>query len=81
MSEPILKVEIDDRVALLTMNRPDKRNAMSDALLCAIDAFFSQPPESVKVVILTGTAGHFCAVEIDLVARRIDGDGDVSPCI
>ena len=61
MSEPILKVEIDDRVALLTMNRPDKRNAMSDALLSAIDAFFSKPPEPVKVVILTGTAGHFCA--------------------
>lgn len=61
MSEPILKIEIDDRIAVLTMNRPDKRNAMSDALLNELDGFFSNPPEKVKVVILTGTAGHFCA--------------------
>ncbi|NHX28325.1 enoyl-CoA hydratase, partial [Escherichia coli] len=61
MSDPILKVEIDGAVATLTMNRPDKRNAMCDALLEAIDAFFSKPPEGVRVVILTGTAGHFCS--------------------
>ena len=61
MTEPVLKVEVADRIATLTMNRPDKRNAMSDELLEAIDAFFSSPPEDVKVAILTGTAGHFCS--------------------
>ncbi|MGB7184484.1 MAG: crotonase/enoyl-CoA hydratase family protein [Burkholderiaceae bacterium] len=61
MLEPVLKIEIEDRIAVLTMNRPDKRNAMSDTLLNAIDEFFSAPPDYVKVAILTGTAGHFCA--------------------
>jgi (methylthio)acryloyl-CoA hydratase len=61
MTEPILKIEVVDRVAILTMNRPDKRNAMNESLLQAIDDFFSSPPEEVKVAILTGTAGHFCA--------------------
>jgi len=61
MSTDILKVEITDGVATLTMNRPDKRNAMCDALLQAIDGFFSQAPEGVKVAVLTGTAGHFCS--------------------
>ena len=61
MSKPILKVEIDSRIAVLTMDRPDKRNAMNDALLAAIDAFFSDPPKEVKVAILTGSGGHFCA--------------------
>lgn len=61
MSEPILQVEVEDRIATLTMNRPDKRNAMNDALLRAIDGFFSAPPEDVKVAILTGSGRHFCA--------------------
>lgn len=57
----ILKIEIEDGIATLTMNRPGKRNAMCDELLTAIDAFFSNPPEGVKVVILTGTEGHYCS--------------------
>lgn len=61
MSEPMLKIETADRVAVLTMNRPDKRNAMCDELLGAIDAFFTRPPDDIKVAILTGTAGHFCS--------------------
>lgn len=61
MSEPILKIEVVDRVATVTMNRPHRRNAMCDELLDALDTFFSKPPENVKVAILTGTAGHFCS--------------------
>lgn len=61
MSDPILKIEIVDTIATLTMNRPDKRNAMCEELLMALDAFFSAPPKEVRVVILTGTAGHFCS--------------------
>jgi enoyl-CoA hydratase/carnithine racemase len=57
----VLKIEVKDRIAVVTMNRPDKRNAMNDTLLAALDAFFSNPPEGVKVVVLTGTAGHYCS--------------------
>ena len=75
MSEPLLKVEVQDGIAVLTMNRPTKRNAMSDVLLEAIDAFFCEPPEDVKVVVITGTAGHYCS-GLDLsehVARDAEG--------
>ncbi|MDE4175646.1 crotonase/enoyl-CoA hydratase family protein [Phaeobacter sp. PT47_59] len=61
MSDPILKIEIEDSIATLVMNRPDKRNAMCEELLEALDAFFSAPPKEVRVVILTGKAGHFCS--------------------
>ncbi|WP_083096983.1 crotonase/enoyl-CoA hydratase family protein [Pseudophaeobacter leonis] len=61
MSDPILKIEIADSIATLTMNRPAKRNAMCEELLVALDDFFSSPPKEVRVVILTGTAGHFCS--------------------
>jgi enoyl-CoA hydratase/carnithine racemase len=43
------------------MNRPDKRNAMCEALLGDLDTFFSNPPKEVRVVIITGTAGHYCS--------------------
>ncbi|NVO23249.1 crotonase/enoyl-CoA hydratase family protein [Donghicola sp. C2-DW-16] len=74
-STDYLLVEIDGPVATLTMNRPGKRNAMCDELLDAIDAFFSNPPEEVRVVILTGTEGHYCS-GLDLsehVARNAEG--------
>lgn len=61
MSAPVLKVDVAGAIATLTMNRPDKRNAMCEELVDAIDAFFSKPPEGVRVVVLTGTAGHFCS--------------------
>lgn len=57
----VLLVEHEGPVAVLTLNRPDKRNAMSDALLAALDGFFAAPPEGVRAVVLRGAGGHFCA--------------------
>lgn len=61
MTQDFVNVETRGRIATLTMNRPDKRNAMSDGLLAELDAFFSNPPEGVRVVVLTGAGGHFCS--------------------
>ena len=61
MPEPMLKISAEGTIATLTINRPDKRNAMCEALLDDLDAFFSNPPKQVRVVILTGTAGHYCS--------------------
>ena len=75
MSDTPLLVEIKDHVATLTMNRPDKRNAMSEALLSAIDAFFQAPPEGVRSVVLTGSGGHYCA-GLDLSEHKMrDAEG------
>ncbi|MDB4065370.1 crotonase/enoyl-CoA hydratase family protein [bacterium] len=61
MSEPMLKISVAGTIATLTMNRPDKRNAMCEALLGDLDTFFSNPPKEVRVVIITGTGGHYCS--------------------
>jgi len=75
MSDAPLLVEINDHVATLTMNRPDKRNAMSEALLGAIDAFFRTPPDGVRCVVLTGSVGHYCA-GLDLSEHKMrDAEG------
>lgn len=57
----VIRQEIDGDIATLTFDRPDKRNAMNDALIDALDAFFSKPPEGVSAVILRGAGGHFCS--------------------
>lgn len=70
-----LKIDIKGAIAVLTMNRPDKRNAMNDGLLSEFDAFFSAPPKDVRVAVITGSGGHFCA-GLDLsehVARDAEG--------
>ncbi len=54
-------VETDGDIATVTINRPEKRNAMNDALIDELDRFFSKPPKGVNAVILAGNGGHFCA--------------------
>lgn len=59
--KPITRVEIDGDIATLIFDRPEKRNAMNERLVRALDAFFSNPPEGVNAVILRGEGGHFCS--------------------
>ncbi len=54
-------IERDDDIVTLTLDRPNKRNAVNDQLIDELDAFFSSPPEGVAAVILTGRGDHFCA--------------------
>jgi enoyl-CoA hydratase len=67
-----LTVETSDRVAVLTMNRPEARNALDkhlqDALIREIGALDGD--DDVDVLVLTGTDPAFCA-GIDL-ARFAD---------
>ncbi len=71
---PILKIDIDGDIAVLTMNRPGKRNAMNAGLMYQIDAFFSAPLEGVKVAVMTGTDGHYCS-GLDL-AEHVSRDAE-----
>ncbi|WP_102142369.1 enoyl-CoA hydratase [Mycobacterium hubeiense] len=62
MSDPLL-VDVTDHVALLTVNDPDRRNAVtaeiSAALRAAVDAAEANP--DVHAVIVTGAGKAFCA--------------------
>jgi enoyl-CoA hydratase len=55
--------EVKDQIAKITMNRPEKRNALNHALLRDIDAAFDQAEadDEVRVVILAGAGRAFSA--------------------
>jgi enoyl-CoA hydratase/carnithine racemase len=57
--EPVLRIEQHENIAQLTLNRPTRRNALNDALVAALDAYFSRIPASVRAIIVSGEGGHF----------------------
>ena len=56
-------VDIDGPVATMTLNRPDKRNAVRQSMWAAIDAKVTQLAANpdIRVLVVTGAGEHFCA--------------------
>src|SRR5580692_9380277 len=61
-ADPVL-YELRGPVAILTINRPDRRNALSQPLIKALVKSFERARVEVQVrcVILTGSGATFCA--------------------
>ncbi|AFH49182.1 Enoyl-CoA hydratase [Ignavibacterium album JCM 16511] len=59
----MIKYEIKNNTAVITLNRPDKRNALNSELVTLIKEKFSEAESdnSVKSIILTGEGKVFCA--------------------
>ena len=76
---PVLLRERDGSVAVLTLNRPQARNSLSEALLRALSDAFSDiaADASIRAVVLTANGPAFCAGHDlkELTARRKDADG------
>jgi enoyl-CoA hydratase len=58
-----IRYEVSDRIATLTIDRPEKRNAMTYAILAEfLEAVkYAGEDEQARVVIVTGAGGAFCA--------------------
>lgn len=68
--------ERDNGVWVVTLNRPDKRNALDVATIDELVEFFSRAPRAgVRAVVLAGAGDHFCA-GLDLIEHH---DADRSP--
>jgi 2-(1,2-epoxy-1,2-dihydrophenyl)acetyl-CoA isomerase len=66
--EPVILTEVDDRIGVITLNRPARRNALNGELIAALDGAVREMAENpkAKVVILTGAPaegahGGFCS--------------------
>jgi (methylthio)acryloyl-CoA hydratase len=58
---PAVELRQEGPIAFLAFNRPEKRNAVNDAVLAALRDFFSAPPADIRAVVLSGNGGHFSA--------------------
>jgi 2-(1,2-epoxy-1,2-dihydrophenyl)acetyl-CoA isomerase len=74
-----LCAEIDGGVAVITMNRPQRRNAFSPAMVSALGAVLAraETDDAVGCVVLTGAGGAFCAGgDVKSMAAPPAGSGD-----
>lgn len=55
----VLIIEQKGNIAHLILNRPEKRNALNDDLIAALDAFFATVPEGIRAIVISGAGGHF----------------------
>jgi enoyl-CoA hydratase/carnithine racemase len=61
MQSDLVTYEIDGPVAVLTLNRPDKRNAINDGLIYALEAAIRRAAKEARVGIVHGNGKHFSA--------------------
>lgn len=53
--------DIQDNILLVKINRVAKRNAINDELLLGLESVFTNIPEGIKCVIVSGAGDHFSA--------------------
>src|SRR5215210_7815130 len=70
---------VEGHVALITLNRPEKRNALNDELVAGLKESLREADarEGVRAVLLTGAGADFCS-GADLSALRKISEGSVS---
>ncbi|HSL57921.1 MAG TPA: enoyl-CoA hydratase [Acidimicrobiales bacterium] len=81
MSDDVVRYEVADGVATLTLNRPDRLNAYTEAMgrryFDLLDAADADP--DVRVIVVTGAGRGFCAgADMDMlqgIGERGTGDG------
>src|SRR4051812_11483130 len=76
VADDVVLTEIQDRVAVVTLNRPDARNALNRAIRMRLPAVLNEleADDGVDVMILTGADPAFCA-GVDL---KEFGSGEVT---
>lgn len=56
-----LRLDVDGAVATVTLNRPERRNAMTPGMWLALAAVGRQLPAEVRVAVIRGAGPSFCA--------------------
>ena len=76
MSEPLITYALEGQVALIGLNRPDKRNAIHDALIDELRSAVLRAHEEADVAVLFGHGSNFCA-GLDLAEALARATGQI----
>ena len=84
MTHPLLEraasrgvtLEMRGAVAVVTLRRPAKRNALSDGLIEALRDTFQNLPTETRAAVIAGEGEHFCAgLDLSELKERDAGEG------
>jgi enoyl-CoA hydratase/carnithine racemase len=78
MANPVVKCEIKEGIGIITLNRPEKRNAINEEVLENIHKAFTDLSENVavKVILLQGAGAVFSAgIDFNFLATVARDDG------
>src|SRR3954447_12170236 len=75
MTDDVILVDMADRVAVVTLNRPEARNALDPSLTAALPAAIAECDrrDDVDAIVLTGADPAFCA-GVDLKSLSTDSE-------
>ena len=67
----LLRLEQSGAVLHIRLNRPTKRNSISDDLLAQLHTVFVNMPAAIKAAVISGEGQHFCAgLDLSEVSER-----------
>ncbi|MGN6230468.1 MAG: enoyl-CoA hydratase/isomerase family protein [Trinickia sp.] len=82
MNTSLIEIAVDSGIAVITLNRPQKRNAMTDDMRSDLIAVLENTSQdkAVQAVVLTGSGKGFCAGgDVSGMAERMDAPtGDIA---
>lgn len=78
MNTPLITYQLDGNIALIGLNRPDKRNAINDPLVDELRAAVLRAHEEADVAVLYGHGSNFCA-GLDLAEALARATGQIKP--
>lgn len=78
MTQELITYELDGPVALIGLNRPDKRNAINEAVIDALRFAVHRAGEEAEVAVLFGHGRNFCA-GLDLGEALARAAGQAKP--
>ncbi len=75
-SLPLLRLEHAGPVVHVRLNRPAKRNSISDELLGQLHTVFVNLPKTARALVLSGEGEHFCAgLDLSEIMERSTAEG------
>tara|TARA_B110000503_G_scaffold15071_1_gene20933 strand:+ start:81 stop:857 length:777 start_codon:yes stop_codon:yes gene_type:complete len=75
-NNPDITFEMRNDIAVITLTRASKRNALNDALIASLRHLFENLPPSASAAVINGSGEHFCAgLDLSDLKERDAGEG------
>ena len=75
-NNPDIRFEMHHDIAVVTLSRANKRNALNDALIASLRHLFENLPPETRAAVISGEGDHFCAgLDLSDLKERDAGEG------